>query len=309
MSNAGPETSVIIPAYNCAGYITEAVESVLGQTYKDFEIIVVDDGSTDNTREILETYRRRGLIRYVYQGNQGRARARNTGIRSARGGYMAFLDADDVFLPESLEHRVRVMKEHPLLSLVFSDHYVKRSETDKGFFPHHRERRTIPRMAPAISAQYGNVYLFNSLCCKLLFINNEFPWTGTVLIRKACFDRVGYFDEGLERAEDTDMWMRVMAGNEVGYIDEPLSVYNVYRGKLDKEETRHYEAIIEYLEKFSKMEGTQRDPGLLRAVRRRAGRCYFTLGCYYLNKRSSGKARKYYLDSLAHDPTNPKAYI
>src|SRR4028119_1061372 len=114
-----PRVSVIIPVYNCDRYIQEAIESVLNQTYSDYEIIVVDDGSTDNTRSVLEPYFHR--IHYIYQENQGASAARNRGLQEARGKFVAFLDADDFFLlPSKLAEQVACFEAQPRLGVVHS---------------------------------------------------------------------------------------------------------------------------------------------------------------------------------------------
>src|SRR3989304_595361 len=112
-----PRVSVIIPTYNTAHYIAPAVESVLGQTYQDTEIIVVDDGSTDNTRTVLTPYMDR--IQYIVQDNKGRSEARNRGIHQSQGEFIAFLDADDLWLPDKLSQQVAALDEHEQAVLAY----------------------------------------------------------------------------------------------------------------------------------------------------------------------------------------------
>jgi len=114
------KVSVIIPAYN-AEYIREAIDSVLNQTFKDFEIIVIDDGSTDNTPNILKSYGNK--IRWKSQENKGSASATNEGIKMAKSEYIAYIDADDVCLPERLEIQIKYLDEHPDVGLVYTDFY------------------------------------------------------------------------------------------------------------------------------------------------------------------------------------------
>ena len=117
------KVSVIIPTYNSAEYITEAIESVLRQKHKDIEIIVVDDGSIDNTKEILKPYIESKSIKYIFQANKGPGAARNTGIRVAEGEFIAFLDSDDLYLDNALSKKVDLLMRYPKISLVFSDYY------------------------------------------------------------------------------------------------------------------------------------------------------------------------------------------
>jgi len=125
-SNA--RVSVIIPTYNCAQFITEAIESALMQTYTDIEIVVVDDGSTDNTKEILKPYIEKNFLTYIYQENQGPGAARNTGIKAATGEYIAFLDADDTLTEDSVEKRINLIEGSSDIGLVFSDYFYQKEK-------------------------------------------------------------------------------------------------------------------------------------------------------------------------------------
>ena len=116
-----PKVSVIIPAYNCAHYICHAVDSVLAQTFPDFELVVVDDGSTDNTRELLKQYG--SQIKYIYQQNKDMTAARNTGINHSSGEYIAFLDSDDIWLANKLERQIVLLDQAPEVGLVYCWHY------------------------------------------------------------------------------------------------------------------------------------------------------------------------------------------
>ena len=113
-----PRVSVIIPTYNSARFVVQAVESVLAQTYSDFEVIVVDDGSTDNTPVALAGYRQK--IRYLHQENRGPSAARNAGYRASQGDYVLFLDSDDLIPPDTLERQVSFLNDHPEFGLVYS---------------------------------------------------------------------------------------------------------------------------------------------------------------------------------------------
>ena len=128
--------SVIIPAYNHAKYLSEAIQSVLNQTYQNFEILIVDDGSTDNTRQVVQNYTDQ-RIKYIYQENRGLAASRNAGLRVTQGEYVAFLDADDIFLPHKLEVQLDWFEAHPSCGMVFSGFYFMndRGEPIKPFRP------------------------------------------------------------------------------------------------------------------------------------------------------------------------------
>jgi len=128
MSSENAMVSVVIPTYNRAPYVTMAIESALAQSYQDYEIIVVDDGSTDGTRDVLEPYRDR--IRYMYQDNKGVSAARNTGIQESRGEWIAFLDSDDEWLPNKLEIQIGYVKSYPEICLVAANMTVIKPHGD-----------------------------------------------------------------------------------------------------------------------------------------------------------------------------------
>lgn len=200
--------SVVIPTYNYARFVTGAVESALAQTYPDREVIVVDDGSTDDTRDRLAPFE--GRIRYVHQENRGLSAARNTGIHAARGALIALLDSDDLWHPEKLAVQVRYLREHPEVALVASEHLdIHASDAGGVDWPLVEESRTIG--ARAISFEE-------------LVIGSRFGPTG-VVARRWCFDEVGLFDETLRSAEDLDMWIRIARRFPVAKLEFPLWAY------------------------------------------------------------------------------------
>lgn len=200
-----PTVSVVIPTYNHERYIAEALDSVLAQTYKDYEVIVVDDGSIDNTREVVESFG--AAIRYIYQQNQRMSAARNTGIRSAHGEYIAFLDSDDIWLPEKLEKQMKVFSTYPNLALVSCGALIV--DMDGNLMGKIEKRNYINR----------DVLIKDST------LKNVIPGGGTnVVVRKRCFDAVGLFDESIQvTAEDWDMWLRIIAQYEIRFVEEPLA--------------------------------------------------------------------------------------
>jgi glycosyltransferase involved in cell wall biosynthesis len=206
-----PLISTVIPTYNYDRFVTAAVESALSQTYPEHEVIVVDDGSTDNTRDRLAAYE--GRIRYIYQENRGLSSARNTGIRAARGELVAFLDSDDLWHPEKLALQVRHLEEHPELALLAADHRViVGSDVGPVDWPLVDGSQPIP--ARTIS--------FDELV-----IGSRFGPCG-VLARRWCFDEVGMFDEGLRSAEDLDMWIRIASRFPVAMLEIPLWLYRIH---------------------------------------------------------------------------------
>jgi len=213
-----PKVSVVIPAYNCEKFIATAIESVLSQTYGDYEIIVVNDGSTDKTDEVISRYASK--IKKIYQPNKGPANARNAGIVSASGEYIAFLDADDAWLPEKLEMQMAVFERNHNLGIMCSDTYV----VDSGHFDKcdHSTRRYFQMWPPS----RGDVFI-------KLFSQN-FVATSTVIARKACFDKIGLFNPGLSPIEDYDRWLRISLLHELDFVDVPLSKHRDHVGIFRK---------------------------------------------------------------------------
>lgn len=201
-----PRVSVIIPTYNRADLLAEAIDSVLGQSFQDFELLAVDDGSTDNTAELVASYG--PPVRYIYQENRGQGAARNAGLQTARGEYVAFLDSDDLWEPKKLALQVATLDEKRECSLVYSDAYFFDGKT--------RQRQ----------------YLFSRLCRpyeghvarELLHCN--FIASPTPLLRRSVFELVGGFDERRPQlGEDWDLWLRVAAQAPIALVPEVLAGY------------------------------------------------------------------------------------
>jgi len=207
--NTRPRVSVIIPTYNAGPSICQAVDSVLDQTFADYEIIVIDDGSTDDTRERLEPYS--GRIRYIYQENRERSAARNNGIRCARGEYSAFLDADDYWLPDKLAKQVALLDTHPELGLVFA--------WAAAFDSRGRVLRTLGTDFPAEGAEGMDAF-------EMLALRTS-PPTLTVVARLACIREAGMFDQQVCQGEDWGLWLRIALRHKIGFVPEILAYYRL----------------------------------------------------------------------------------
>jgi len=205
-----PGVSVIIPTYNCAQYICEAINSVLNQTFKDIEIIVVDDGSTDNTKDKLTPFIKDEQLLYLYQENRGPSSARNFGIREAKSNYIAFLDADDKFLPQMIERCVEELDrgEYDLVSVDNYIAYVSGGKTIK----------TEIQSYEWIEKDPGELYL---TFLKVGGIGGPHK----AVFRKWVLDKAGCFDTSLKIYEDLDLWIRIAKnGARWKHIREPLLI-------------------------------------------------------------------------------------
>ena len=206
--SAVPFVSVILPTYNCASYLPPAIESVLAQSYADFELLVVDDGSTDDTGKVLERYTADGRVRFVHHAeNTGPSATRNRGIRLSTGDLLAFLDADDVWAPGKLEAQVTALA---------SDEADVCGVGCRWLRPGGKE--VIDSKQPPYSG--------DALYRELLFKNTVPGSSSSIMVRRKCFDEVGMFDEELRAVEDREMWLRLAAQFRFVFVREPLVSIN-----------------------------------------------------------------------------------
>lgn len=210
-----PEVSVIIPTHNRLAFLRSAVRSVLDQTFTDFEIIIIDDGSTDETFNRFN--KKKAPVRYYYQPRLGVSAARNRGINLARGTYIAFLDSDDRWHPEKLERQVQFMKEHPAVLICQTDEVWTRDGV---------------RVTPRQKHRKPQGFIFRE-SLKLCLVSPS-----AVMMRHEYFDLVGRFDEALPVCEDYDLWLRTTYRYEVPLIEEPLTVK--YGGHDDQLSRRYW---------------------------------------------------------------------
>jgi glycosyltransferase involved in cell wall biosynthesis len=267
--------SVIIPTYNCSAYLPEAIDSVLRQTYQDFEIIIVNDGSTDNTDEIIKPYLERypGQVRYFSQLNEGAAVTRNVAIRHSTGEYIALLDADDVWVPDKLEQEVVLLDQYPDVGLVHANITFISENGDRLYTPE-RNMKFLSRNI------FDNLYLRNAdISCP------------TTLIRKECFNRIGLFDEKLSRlgCEDRDLWLRIAKSYKVMYIDKVLALYRVRKGSMSRDITKMLQARYYVLNKLAPERGK-----FFFLKRRALSKIHRELGDCLLIKNDFTAARKQY---------------
>lgn len=197
-----PWVSVIIPTYNRRELLREAIRSVLEQSFRDFELIVVDDGSDDGTREMIQR-EFPGLLTYLYQENQGVSRARNRGLKLAQGEFVAFLDSDDLWLPRKLERQMAFMQSHPKAQICYTDEIWIR-----------RGVRVNPKKKHAKYS--GWIY---PRCLPLCIISPS-----SALMRRGLLEEVGGFDEELPVCEDYDLWLRISARHPIHFLPEKLIV-------------------------------------------------------------------------------------
>ena len=212
-----PHVSVIVPTYNRATYIARAVNSILSQTYRDFEVIVVDDGSTDHTRQVLAAYGDR--VRYVFQDNAGPGAARNHGIRLSTGQYLAFLDSDDMWMPAFLEKTVGALDAHPSVDVATTGLYV--GPADRKTPAHLEGVQTGPWQLPTRFRQRQLPFLLNGF------------WSGSLVVRQEVVGRYGgFYEQGCTLGEDIYLWVQVLLNHAVYRLGEPLVWYDTGASQL-----------------------------------------------------------------------------
>jgi glycosyltransferase involved in cell wall biosynthesis len=251
------KVSVIIPTYNRASQLPKAIESVLTQTYQDFEIIVVDDGSTDDTKEVLEPYIQAEKIWYFYQKNQKQAAARNNGIKAASGQYIAFLDSDDAWVNTKLEKQVRVLEENNEISMVSCNQFLN------------NDRREVLRKR---YDKYESCNILKDVMSRRIYISFQ-----ACLVRSEVLRDVGPFDVSLKDSlEDWELSLRIAKKYKIHLQNEPLCFKSVAYNPTKNYEIyrcRNHEVILE--------RHLTQDIFELPFIRRVRGGAYFSWGSVY----------------------------
>lgn len=239
-----PTVSVILPTYNRVTMLPEAIESVLDQTYHDWELIVIDDGSTDQTPAYLHrvgrAHRCITLIRVKHGGVSG---ARNAGLRVANGRYLAFLDDDDRWMPTKLATQAAYLESHPEVALVYAQAHV----VDGG------GRVTGRKPSGAAGPTFDE--LVDGNCIPLL----------TVVVRRQCLEVVGGFDPALYISQDYDLWLRVARQFPIAYLPEPMAVYRVHGANMSRQTRARYADHLKIYEKCLTQETNPDRAGRLRS--------------------------------------------
>src|SRR5262245_19129138 len=275
-----PQVSVIIPTRNRARFLARAVQSVLVQTYQDFEILVVDDASEDDSAVVVQDFddQRIRLLRHAER--RGGASARNTAIMNSSGEYLAFLDDDDEWLPEKLARQIAlVLRDRGAAAVVYTGYVIVDESNGKIC------GQKIPR-------RRGNLY-------RALLENNCVGGTSSVLVRRSCFETVGLFDEALPSFQDYDLWIRIASSFQFDCITEPLLKYFVHPNKIWTDPEALMAGLKIMLDKY----------GQSPAFKKRCSAYYLSVGVRFFEIRQIEKARKALSQALACDPYKMKPYV
>jgi glycosyltransferase involved in cell wall biosynthesis len=229
------KVSIIIPTHNYARFLGEAIQSVLDQTYKDFELIVVDDGSTDNTKEVVSSFKD-DRIRYMYQDHVGVSAAQNMALRIARGEYITGLSADDIYLPQNVEKKVELLDSRPDIGLVCSDTYIFDDSTGANIGRLWHDPKRLNSWFDPVKATLNPLREFIQW--------GFFIMLQATMVRRRVFETVGYFDESLPTHEDWEFIIRVLQHFSIEIIDTPLLKLRRHKANISINEEQMYIGAI-----------------------------------------------------------------
>ncbi len=280
-----PSVSVVIATYNYARYLRAALESVRRQTFDSWELVVVDDGSTDATPQVVRPYLADPRVRYHRTGHAGVAAAKNAGVRLARAPLVAFLDADDVWMPTKLARQAALFRADPPLGVA----YTRRWLIDE-------EGRRL---------EYEQPPLFRGRVLDELFRTN-FVCFSSAMVRRAALDDAGPFDEGLALAVDYDLWLRVALRYRFDYVDEPLVEYRTGHANLSSRTEERLVTALRIMHRFLDEQGGRA------ALRPAAIRYAEAETCYHIGLARRPVSRlaalPWYLRALAQAPAYGPAW-
>lgn len=292
--------SVVIPAYNAAAYVAEAVESALAQDHAEKEVIVVNDGSTDDTLAALARFGNR--IRIVDQSNAGPPAARNAGLDAAHGDYIAFLDADDVWIQGKLGAQVRHIEANPDVDTVFTHWHVWPAEADGRFVPppeliaHH----VGDEVDAANSGWLYNRLLFD---CQLL--------TTTVMLRRSAVEAIGRFDPRFWNGDDYDFWLRASRVGKITKLASVSALYRVVPGSVSRKPkpiNYEYEVLRTALGRWGAV-GPRGERTELQRIERRIAQLNTAHGYAHLQNGDPKVALSAFLGNVKLEPSNPRLWL
>lgn len=280
--------SVVLPCHNGGRWISEAIGSVLAQTYQNFELVIIDDGSADDSKRIISSYLYDERIRYIYQDNRGFSAAINRGIKESNGIFIGFIGQDDLWMPIKLESQLGYINKHKNLDLLHSNYYSIDA------------KKRIIRQEKAKTPDFSK----KEEVIKRLFLNN-FIGFETVLVKRKCFDEVGFFDEHMMGFSDHDMWLRIAGSFNIGYLDLPLVKKCEHGLQLSK-----FRAEIILRDEFLMVKkAIEYYPFLKRVEQKKLTSLYYSLGMALVQKGRHKKAKGKLVQVIAYEPWKLKAIL
>ncbi len=268
-----PRVSVIIPTYNRENMIGNAIESVLNQTFRDFEIVIIDDASDDNTEEVVKGFDDDRIVYILHKEKKGGSAARNTGIKKATGKFIAFLDSDDWWHPKKLEKQLSKMETSRINpELVYT-----------GIRQVNNDGKLIKEIIPIFR---GNIF-------QELLIENVVGTTSSVLLRKEVFSDVGFFDENLPSRQDLDLWIRIARKHIFDYVETPLVYQRIHENRITENLNAKIKGRFLLLDKIYDQ---------LKKDTKKLANYYYEIGILYISMGNMSSGRKYLTKALTYFP-------
>ncbi len=273
--------SVIVPVYNRGNLVSETIDSILSQTYKNFEIILINDGSSDDSLSILAAYERRfpEKIRVIDQKNQGQIIARNNGIKVARGQYIAFLDSDDLWKKDKLERQLPLFQQG--VGLVYTGTEII------------NEKGETVRLEPADEALVGDIY-------GQLLVKNRMTG-GTVVVTAEALEKVGVFSQDFKAAENWDLWLRICKEYSADVVADPLIEYRVHSNNMSSDGQLMLDAKMKIIEKHCDLKSS--DPLISRFSKLAYADYFYRVGLDHFANERYLKASKAFIKTMQHSFT------
>ncbi|WP_022668852.1 glycosyltransferase family 2 protein [Desulfospira joergensenii] len=293
--NFSPRFSVIIPTFNCSETISRAVDSVLKQSWPAYEIIVVDDGSIDDTRDVVS--KMQGKISYIFQENSGVSAARNTGAQAASGDWLAFLDADDIYYADRLKWHADMINSQVSFDFLTGDFEYR--GPDGALLRRSMESSGIGRKL--LEKNKGKVTLTMEKECFPIFIEEHFGDTHTISIPKSTFCALGGYSTNFQVCEDVHMLIRLCdRSSRAGVVTKPMAVYNIHNQSLTRSDP--IRAQKQTVEALNSLKGRLRTKGMERGLDQSIRRARLDLAYAYLKSESKTKAILAVLPLLIEQP-------
>lgn len=285
MTNSEPLISVIMATFNRADLIGEAIDSVLHQSYRNLELIIVDDGSTDDTASLIGTkYASESRLKYIYQENTGQSGARNNALTVTKGQFICFIDSDNVWLPNKLQLQVRAFGNDPSVDIVYGD-IITIDETGDEL-----HRNNMKRYSGFIAGR---------------LLKDNFVSMNTALAKRSCFDELGGMGGEVEVADDYDLWLRFSSKFKFLYLPEYFAKYRVMENQISTDKTRRFKSTEAIVRKF-----ISQYPEATTNAEKRLGLSHFYIrkAYYHIGERQYGDAFKTGVQAIKHKPDYIVAY-
>ncbi len=279
-----PLISVVVASYNMGQYVCQAVDSILNQEYPNLEVIVVNDGSSDDTWERLEKYADLPQVRIIHQENGGQTVAKNRGLQESRGDYVGFCDADNYWLPGKLSKQMSLFEKLDKPGVIYGD--LQLIDGDGNFL----ETPSVKRYSGRITGQ---------------LLRNNFVTFNTTLIPRAILDDVGFFDEKLRMGIDYDLWLRISVAYDFYYLPEKLVAYRIWGGQMSKRLGERFDNFFRLMTAFLERYPDSVTPA---EVRRGWAYTYVSRGCWRATEHEYLAALKDFFTAFRYSPFDKRLW-